>query len=147
MGEQVAGKAGHGWFDGVRVDLEAEGYASRAVDIPACAVDSPQKRSRLYWLSVACTESVDSRRDEPQRQPERRTSNGRINAGIGRNGSFWSDSAWTQCVDGKSRRIEPSTPMLVNGFPGRLAAWRGVGNAIVPQVAAEVIAAFMDVTE
>ena len=51
MGEQVAGAAGYGWLDGVRADLEAEGYASRGVDIPACAVDAPHIRSRLYWIA------------------------------------------------------------------------------------------------
>ena len=49
MGEQVAGKAGYGWFDGVRADLEATGYSSRAVDIPALAVNAPHIRQRLYW--------------------------------------------------------------------------------------------------
>jgi DNA (cytosine-5)-methyltransferase 1 len=29
VGEQVAGKAGYGWFDGVRADLAREGVASR----------------------------------------------------------------------------------------------------------------------
>lgn len=52
MGEQVSGKAGYGWFDGVRADLEAEGYACRARDIPALAVDAPHERNRLYWLAV-----------------------------------------------------------------------------------------------
>ena len=52
MGEQVAGQAGYSWLDGVRSDLEREGYASRGVDIPACAVDAPHIRQRLYW--VAC---------------------------------------------------------------------------------------------
>jgi len=51
MGEQVAGQAGYGWLDGVRFDLEAEGYTSRGVDIPACAVDAPHIRSRLYWVA------------------------------------------------------------------------------------------------
>jgi DNA (cytosine-5)-methyltransferase 1 len=51
MGEQVAGAAGYGWFDGVAADLEGEGYASRAVDVPACAVDAPHIRSRLYWVA------------------------------------------------------------------------------------------------
>ena len=51
MGEQVAGAAGYGWLDGVRADLEAEGYACRGVDIPACAVDAPHIRSRLYWVA------------------------------------------------------------------------------------------------
>jgi DNA (cytosine-5)-methyltransferase 1 len=53
MGEQVAGKAGYGWFDGVQSDLEREGYASRAVDIPACAVNAPHIRQRLYWVAYA----------------------------------------------------------------------------------------------
>jgi DNA (cytosine-5)-methyltransferase 1 len=53
MGEQVAGSAGYGWFDGVASDLEGEGIASRTVDIPACAVDSPQIRQRLFWCAVA----------------------------------------------------------------------------------------------
>lgn len=53
MGEQVAGAPGYGWFDGVRTDLATEDYASRTVDIPACAVDAPHKRSRLFWSAMA----------------------------------------------------------------------------------------------
>jgi DNA (cytosine-5)-methyltransferase 1 len=52
MGEQVAGAPGYGWFDGVRADLESENYAGRAVDVPACAVDAPHIRQRLYWIAV-----------------------------------------------------------------------------------------------
>jgi DNA (cytosine-5)-methyltransferase 1 len=52
MGEQVAQKAGYDWFDGVRADLAGEGYASRGVDIPACAIDAPHQRNRLYWIAV-----------------------------------------------------------------------------------------------
>lgn len=52
VGEQVAGKAGYGWFDGVRADLEREGYSCRAVDFPACSVDAPHQRNRLYWVAV-----------------------------------------------------------------------------------------------
>ena len=52
MGEQVAGAAGYGWFDGVRADLAGEGFASRTVDFPACSVDAPHQRNRLYWLAM-----------------------------------------------------------------------------------------------
>lgn len=52
MGEQVAGAAGYGWFDGVRANLAGEDYPARAVDIPACAIDAPHQRNRLYWLAV-----------------------------------------------------------------------------------------------
>lgn len=62
MGEQVSGKAGYGWLDGVRADLEAEDYACRGVDIPACAVDAPHIRQRLYWVAVADTDEGQWRR-------------------------------------------------------------------------------------
>jgi len=52
VGEQVAGKAGYGWFDGVRADLEGTGYSSRAADIPALAVNAPHIRQRLYWVAI-----------------------------------------------------------------------------------------------
>lgn len=52
MGEQVAAAAGTHWLDRVCADLEDEGYASRAVDIPACAVDGPHQRQRLYWVAA-----------------------------------------------------------------------------------------------
>jgi len=51
MGEQVAGAAGYNWFDGVRSDLEGEGYGARAVDIPACSANAPHIRQRLYWVA------------------------------------------------------------------------------------------------
>jgi DNA (cytosine-5)-methyltransferase 1 len=51
VGEQVAGKAGLGWFDGVSADMEGSDYACRAVDIPACAVNAPHIRQRLYWVA------------------------------------------------------------------------------------------------
>ena len=57
MGEQVAGSPGYGWFDGVRADLAGEDFASRTVDIPACSMDAPHIRQRLYWVGVADTAS------------------------------------------------------------------------------------------
>jgi len=59
MGEQVAGAAGYGWLDGVQSDLESESYSCEGVDIPACAIDAPHMRSRLYW--VANTQSIGRR--------------------------------------------------------------------------------------
>ena len=62
------------------------------------------------------------------------------------NAGFWSSAIWHPCRDGKARRIEPSIFPLVDGVSGRVGLLRGAGNAIVPQVAAEFIGAFMDVT-
>lgn len=85
-----------------------------------------------------------------------------------RSGSAWRRHAWIVGHDGKARRIEPGIRLLAHGVSGRMAvvrpgfegraevpealhwysrsgALKGFGNAIVPQVAAEVIGAFMDV--
>ena len=61
MGEQVAGAAGYGWLDGVRFDLESENYTIEAVDIPACSVNAPHIRQRLYW--VAHPSDIGTRRE------------------------------------------------------------------------------------
>lgn len=60
------------------------------------------------------------------------------------NGSAWSGGVWIGCPDGKERIIEPSIPLLAHGVPNRVGRLRGYGNAIVPQVAAEFIAAYME---
>lgn len=71
MGEQVAGAPGYGWFDGVRADLAGEDYASRCVDVPACAVDAPHIRQRLYWVALEHAES--ERRGEGRPEHELRS--------------------------------------------------------------------------
>lgn len=81
----------------------------------------------------------------------------------------WADADWLPCRDGKARPVEPGIlPLLPHGVSGRVAVGsaiqppaatlsdeeaahafsralvlRGAGNAIVPQVAAEVIKAYL----
>lgn len=77
---------------------------------------------------------------------------------------FWSDFDILPCTDGKARRIEPGTFPLVAGLPkgvvrggdpsipinpqataeARVMRLKGYGNAIVPQLAAEFIKAFLE---
>lgn len=56
---------------------------------------------------------------------------------------FWSNADWLGCRDGKFRPVESGTFPLANGIPARVGRLRGYGNAIVPQVAAEFVKAFM----
>ena len=56
----------------------------------------------------------------------------------------WRDADWLFCRDGKWRPVEPGTFPLVNGASARVGRLRAYGNAIVPQVAAEVIGAYLD---
>ena len=57
--------------------------------------------------------------------------------------TFWSACDWLPCRDGKARPVEPGTFPLAHGVPARVGRLRGYGNAIVPQVAAEVIRAYL----
>jgi DNA (cytosine-5)-methyltransferase 1 len=61
--------------------------------------------------------------------------------------AFWSDAVWIDCRDGKRRPTQPEIFPLAAGIPNRLGLLRGAGNSIVPQVAAEVIRAYMDITD
>jgi len=53
MGEQVAAAVGKFWLDGVCTDLEGIGYATGAAVVPACAVDAPHRRDRLWFVADA----------------------------------------------------------------------------------------------
>jgi DNA (cytosine-5)-methyltransferase 1 len=60
------------------------------------------------------------------------------------------DGAWSrydvvQCIDGKARRFEPGSFPLAHGVSNRVGRLRAYGNAIVPQVAAEFVGAYMDI--
>ena len=58
--------------------------------------------------------------------------------------TLWSDAEWIACTDGKTRPVEPGTFPLAYGVSARVAKLRALGNAIVPQVAAEFIGACKD---
>jgi DNA (cytosine-5)-methyltransferase 1 len=51
VGEQVAAAVGKDWLDGVFTDLEGVGYACGATVVPACAVNAPHRRDRIYWVA------------------------------------------------------------------------------------------------
>jgi DNA (cytosine-5)-methyltransferase 1 len=55
----------------------------------------------------------------------------------------WRAADWLFCRDGKWRPVEPGTFPLAHGAPARVGRLRAYGNAIVPQVAAEVIGAYL----
>lgn len=120
FGEQVPEAVRHGWLDAVYDDLEAEGYAVGAAILPACSVGAPHLRDRLWFLADA-------------------------------SGQWGKPIRRQQLAEGcpQERAIpqweaEPGVARMVDGVRNRMALVRGFGNAIVPQVAAEVIKALME---
>ena len=158
FGEQVASAITHGWLDEVADDLEGEGYAIGSAVLPACSVGAPHRRDRLWFVADAAGErDCGTSRTSGEEAWGQKARNGvqfggagdehgdvgtgqPVNAGAG----GWSGD-WINCPDGKQRLIEPSIRLLANGFPERVACLHGFGNAIVPQVAAEFIKAYMDI--
>jgi DNA (cytosine-5)-methyltransferase 1 len=88
------------------------------------------------WLADA-----DSPRRSKRSETTKATGYGRPAGAEG-----WSGAYWHECLDGKARRIpaEPAFFPLADGVPGRVGQLRAYGNAIVPQVAAAFITAFME---
>lgn len=86
--------------------------------------------------------------DGPQQPAAERA--GQAIGGVGDNGRTsahhggWDDADWLFCTDGKWRPVEPGTFPLASGIPGRVGSLRAYGNAIVPELAAEFIAAFRE---
>jgi DNA (cytosine-5)-methyltransferase 1 len=89
----------------------------------------------------------DSAAHEPQREQLTANTTRPLN-------SQWGNPDWLLCRDGKWRPVESGTFPLVNGLPtavdgagpiSRVGALRGAGNAIVPQVAAEIVREVMNV--
>ena len=57
----------------------------------------------------------------------------------------WEDLSFIECTDGRARPTEPGLRPLAHGVPKRASKLRSYGNAIVPQVGAAFISAFMEV--
>jgi len=57
-------------------------------------------------------------------------------------GDPWADVRWIDCADGKARRLKCGIEPLAHGIPGRVGQLRAYGNAICPQVAAEILMAW-----
>ncbi|MGB1101905.1 MAG: DNA cytosine methyltransferase, partial [Pontimonas sp.] len=167
--ENVAGHVTLG-LDAVLSEMESLGYTCRATVIPACAVDAKHRRDRVWILANSehlRSEIGHAQRPESNRQrqasdavPRRSLVANSLGPGLegfaghgtngnqpGRINQDARRSTPTPCVWHGEREwfAESGMGRVANGIPKRVDRLRGLGNAIVPQVAAEILRVMMEV--
>jgi len=164
IGENVAGHISMG-LDDVLSDLEGQGYACRAFVIPACAVNAPHRRDRVWTVANRSQLQRNgsgehwqpSERQVPQsgkrggKKPladaERSRQSGQrkpvIASDCETQGKGKADHAVAVSKPGKWC-AEPNVGRVANGVPRRVDRLKALGNAVVPQIPEMIGYAILD---
>lgn len=130
LGENVSGIVSME-LDKICADLEAEGYEVQPLLIPACAADAPQERMRCWILADATGARGQSKSGGVcQDAGQTRTQTNGHQQPVGGGEAGGRPREW---------QPEPGVGRMADGIPNRVDRLRGLGNAIVPQVAAEIL--------
>ncbi len=124
VAENVVGHIGMG-LDQVLSDLEGEGYTCWPVVIPACAVDAPHRRDRVWIIAHTEQGSSGRRADKPVGRQEGRTPVGRHSEGDGRGDVPHTASARRE--EGERRTVQAPRDNTRRGRPERPGGGDGSG--------------------
>jgi len=142
-------------FERTKTDLESEGYEVQPLIIPACGLNAPHKRDRVWILAYSDSNrrakgnrensGVDETGENTYREGKADTNNIRRSS---------EDVAYTKIIhaqrlDDRSGEgkpwgsswweTEPRLDRVAHGVPNRVDRLKGIGNAIVPQVAYQIM--------
>jgi len=134
IGENVAGIVNLA-LDTVCADLEAEGYEVEPIIIPACAVDAPHRRDRVWIIGKYVADPMCNGRKGLREQV------GNIGKVMERrsDSKIYGISSFARDPANEQSNPESFVGRVADGIPNRTHRLKGLGNAIVPQVAAEII--------
>lgn len=141
-------------LDQVLFDLEAQGYSSRTFVVPACGVDAPHRRDRLWLVAHANSKGESDGSEHEEQRPGKLVADSESQRMEG----CWADRQQEPSLSFKqkiSRRdcagigrdhweIEPGMGRVANGIPGRVAKLKALGNAVVPQIPMMIGQAILD---
>jgi len=148
-------------------DLEGEGYSTQAVIIPACAVNAPHRRDRVWIvahngcfgnesnrISRVCngqkkemqgemgkqriwSETINSSQDVADISNQRLEGEKPTSKLSGRKQGLFTQCDWWS--------VEPDVGRVAHGVPNRVDRLKSLGNAIVPQVAMQIFKAIKEI--
>lgn len=128
-------------FEQVCTDLEAEGYEVQPFVIPACAVNAPHRRDRVWIIA----HTVNSRQGREKRNgiktQEGVSQKHRTEYGTARKPER-TDSDWRfDTSDWEKDWVEVAAQFcgVDDGLPDRSHRLKALGNSIVPQIAIEIM--------
>jgi DNA (cytosine-5)-methyltransferase 1 len=133
FGEQVAAAIGEGWLDELFDELERHGYACGAVVMQASTFGADHERQRLYWGAHASS---------PGREGSQLIECFSVCPGASFPVTLNPFVDARNTMDGGFRNLLPRDGLSIGV---ERSAIKGYGNAIVPQVAAEFICAYLDI--
>ena len=160
IGENVANFVSMA-FQRTKTDLESEGYEVQPLIIPACAVNAPHRRDRVWIVGyskhngsltakeqrgIDKTGNNDKERESNPIQ-FKGTSSPRNNETMANTNSKNAQGQWNKSIRDKEKyksskgcwwESEPKVGRVANGVPNRVDRLKGLGNAIVPQVAYQI---------
>jgi len=154
-------------LDTVLSDLEADGYATRPFIVPACGVDAPHRRDRVWIVGYSQHDGLPateiargtgengqwSQEGQNQAQQSARAGQPEDDGNVAdteHHRDVWRDRELeTTAQNYYSRRsqkdggwqwwdAEPDVGRVANGIPNRVDRIKGLGNAIVPQIAMQI---------
>jgi len=144
LGENVPGIVRMA-LDTVLSDLEVLGYSTRTFVVPACAVEAPHIRSRVWIVAYAASNLRGTSGNVGPKTPDGGgADNPDATEPLSRHGNsddvsiFWDRSQVGQT--GSTIRpynrwsVEPDVGRVANGVPNRVHRLSGLGDAVVPQL-------------
>jgi DNA (cytosine-5)-methyltransferase 1 len=168
-------------LDKVLFDLESEGYSTRTFIVPACGVNAPHRRDRLWIIArivgdtkhngslateIGRINEEDARRSQEGSEITEQSSGAsrsghdetlsrpnnvaysvstRLQRGAQSGNACGSraqrneqSSRRSKLTDGQNWLVEPNVGRVAHGIPRRVDRLKGLGNAIVPQIAMNI---------